>query len=104
MIRARRNFAARPVPFSHFKLGFIGQFAVDHVGAIIDRPCMKILRIRIDFGEFERMCRGGRSLSAPTISTVHGATNYNLKIVKHIHSNKKTDTFRCPFFDLKITS
>ena len=24
------------------------------------RPCMKILRIRIGFGEFERMCRGGR--------------------------------------------
>ena len=62
-LKGRRFFAV------DFKLGFIVQFAVDHVGAIIDRPCMKILRIRIDFGEFERMCRGGRSLSAPTIST-----------------------------------
>ena len=60
-LKGRRFFAV------DFKLGFIEQFAVDHVGAIIDRPCGRTVRFRIGFRRIRNIIRRGRSVSAPTL-------------------------------------
>ena len=46
--------------FMDFKLQFIALASVDHVGAIIDRPCREISRIRIGFRRIRNNIPRGR--------------------------------------------
>ena len=52
--------------------------SIEYVGALIERPAHKCLRIRIGFRRIRNTIPRGRSMIAPTFSIVTYSTNTNL--------------------------